>query len=85
MLKTRANASEEDVLEKLKQLPENMKIEILDFMDFLIQRSQKKEGHRDIRDIKRAVSAVEETWGSIRLSRETLKFVAEDKELEYEV
>lgn len=85
MLKTRVNASEEDVLEKLKQLPENMKIELLDFMDFLIQRSQKKEEHWDIHEIKIAVSAVEDTWGSIRLSRETIKFVAEDKELEYEV
>ena len=82
MLKIIATTSEEDVLNKLKQLPENMKIEIMDFMDFLIQKSQKKEGPRDI---KRAVSAVEDTWGSIRLNREALKFVAEDKELEYEV
>ena len=82
MPKTRSNVSEEAVLDKLKQLPENMKIEIVDFMDFLIQKSLKREGPQDI---KRAVSAVQDTWGSIRLSREALKFVAEDKEIEYEV
>lgn len=85
MLKAQGNASEENVLEKLKQLPENMQIELLDYMDFLIQRSQKNDEHHNIQDIKNAVFAVEDTWGSIRLSRETLKFVAEDKELEYEV
>ena len=79
MPKTRSNVSEEAVLDKLKQLPENMKIELL---DFLIQKSLKREGPQDI---KRAVSAVKDTWGSIRLSREALKFVAEDKEIEYEV
>ena len=52
------------------------------YLDFLIQKSRKREGPQDV---KRAVSAVEDTWGSIRLSREVLKFVAEDKELEYEV
>ena len=82
MLKIREKASEEEVLERVKQLPENMKIEMLDFLDFLIQKSRKREGPQDI---KKAVLAVEDTWGSIRLSREVLKFVAEDKELEYEV
>ena len=82
MLKIREKASEEEVLERVKQLPENMKIEMLDFLDFLIQKSRKREGPQDI---KKAVSAVEDTWGSIRLSRDVLKFVAEDKELEYEV
>ena len=82
MQKIREKASEEEVLERVKQLPENMKIEMLDFLDFLIQKSRKREGPQDV---KRAVSAVEDTWGSIRLSREVLKFVAEDKELEYEV
>ena len=81
MLKIREKASEEEVLERVKQLPENMKIEVLNFLDFLIQKSRKREGPQDV---KKAVSAVEDTWGSIRLSREVLKFVAEYKELEYE-
>ena len=82
MLNIREKASEKDVLDRVKQLPENMKTELLDFLDYLIQKSRKREGPQDV---KRAVSAVEDTWGSIKLSREVLKFVAEDKELEYEV
>ena len=34
MLKIREKASEEEVLERVKQLPENMKLEMLDFLDF---------------------------------------------------
>ena len=34
MLKIRGKASEEEVLERVKQLPENMKLEMLDFLDF---------------------------------------------------
>lgn len=82
MLKVRGKASEADVLDRVKQLPENMKVEMLDFLDFLNQKSRKSEGPQDV---KKAVSAVEDTGGSIKLSREVLKFVAEDKELEYEV
>jgi len=36
-------------------------------------------------DIKRAISAVESTWGSIRLDKKTLRYIAEDKEIEYDV
>ena len=82
MLKIRDKTSEEEVLKRVKQLPDNMKIEMLDFLDFLIQKSRKREGPQDV---TRAVAAVEDTWGSIRLSKKVLKFVAEDKELEYEV
>ena len=82
MLKIRGKASEADMMDRVKQLPENMKVEMLDFLDFLIQKSRKREGPQDV---KRAVSAVEDTWGSIKLSKEVLKFIAEDKKLEYEV
>jgi hypothetical protein len=81
MLKIKENTPE-DVLDKLKLLPDDMKTELLDFMDFLIQKSRKSECARDI---KKAVSAVEDTWGSIRLDRGSVKYIAEDKELEYEV
>ncbi len=35
--------------------------------------------------IANAVSVVKETWGNIPLDREMAKYIAEDKELEYEV
>jgi uncharacterized protein DUF2281 len=81
MLKTKVNIPE-DVLDRLKELPEDMQPELLDFMDFLIQKSRKSGGAGDV---QKAVSAVEDTWGSIRLDRGILKYIAEDKELEYEV
>ncbi len=74
-------ASEEDVLNILKILPENKKIEAMDFLEFLSQRFKKEKKQ----DIKRAISAVEKTWGSIKLDKKTLKYVAEDKEIEYDV
>lgn len=81
MQKTGANMTEDDVLDKLRHLPENMRIEVMDFMNFLIQKNIKINVQRDV---NKAVLAVEDTWGSIRLSSETLKIIAEDMELEYE-
>ncbi len=53
----------------------------MDFLEFLSQRFKKEKKQ----DIKRAISAVEKTWGSIKLDKKTLKYIAEDKELEYDV
>lgn len=36
-------------------------------------------------DFADATSVVEETWGSIPLDKETAKYIAEDKEFEYDV
>ncbi|HQU32180.1 MAG: DUF2281 domain-containing protein [Planctomycetia bacterium] len=72
---------EADILQMLKLLPENKRIEVLDFVDFLIKKSSNEEYQKDL---KIAVAAVEETWGSIKLDKKTLKYVAEDKEMEYE-
>ncbi len=60
---------------------ENRRIEVIDFLDFLIQRERTGEGDKDL---KRAISAVEDTWGSKKLDNKTLEYIAEDKEMEYE-
>lgn len=36
-------------------------------------------------DVKRALAAIESTWASISLSNDTLHWVAESKELEYDI
>ena len=72
--------SEEEILDMLKILPEREKIEALDFLVFLSQRFKKEK----ILDVKRAVLAVEETWGSIKLDKKILRYIAEDKEIEYD-
>lgn len=81
MMKTKENY-EQDVLNRFKMLPEDRMAELLDFLDFLIQRVKEEKGQGDI---KKAVSAVENTWNSIKLDRNILKYIAEDKEIEYEI
>ncbi len=73
--------SEEGILDILKVLPESKKIEALDFLEYLSQRFKKVKRQ----DVKRAVMAVEDTWGSIKLDKKTLRYIAEDKEIEYDV
>jgi hypothetical protein len=39
----------------------------------------------DTGDIQRAMAAVKSTWATVSLDEKTLRWVAEDKELEYEL
>ena len=80
MPKTRS-ISEGEVLDMLKILPENKKAEVIDFLEFLGRRFKKEEQ----KNIQRSVSAVKNSWGSIKLNKKALSFIAEDKELEYDV
>ena len=80
MPKTRS-ISEGEVLDMLKILPENKKAEVIDFLEFLGKRFKKEEK----KNIQRSVSAVKNSWGSIKLNKKALSFIAEDKELEYDV
>ncbi|MBW7897495.1 hypothetical protein B188_23180 [Candidatus Brocadiaceae bacterium B188] len=73
--------SEKEILNIFKILPENKKIEAMDFLQSLNQKFKKEKKH----DIKKAVSAVKKTWGSIKLDKKTLKYIAEDKEIEYDL
>lgn len=47
-----------------------------------LQRFKEEEVQKDV---KKATSAVEVTWGSIKFDKDILKYIAEDKEIEYEV
>jgi hypothetical protein len=72
---------EEVVVAKLKRLPENERQQLLALIDAWIEQ------HRaaDTRDIQRAMAAVQSTWATVTLEQQTLRWVAEDKELEYEL
>jgi hypothetical protein len=80
---SRGNAMtlEEVVVAKLQQLPENERQQLLVLIDAWIEQ------HRtaDTRDIQRAMAAVQSTWATVTLDQKTLRWVAEDKELEYEL
>lgn len=72
---------EEAVIAKLQQLPENERQKLLVLIDEWIAQ------HRtaDTRDVQRAMAAVQSTWATVTLDQKTLRWIAEDKELEYEL
>jgi hypothetical protein len=72
---------EEAVVAKLQQLPENERQKLLVLIDAWIEQ------HRtaDTSEMQRALAAVQSTWATITLDQKTLRWVAEDKELEYEL
>jgi hypothetical protein len=72
---------EEAVIAKLQQLPENERRKLLVLIDEWIEQ------HRtaDTIDVQRAMAAVQSTWATVTLDQKTLRWVAEDKELEYEL
>jgi hypothetical protein len=72
---------EEIVVAKLQQLPENARQKLLVLIDTWIEQ------HRtaDTSDIQQAMAAVQSTWATVTLDQKTLRWVAEDKELEYDL
>jgi hypothetical protein len=72
---------EEVVVTKLQQLPENERQKLLVLIDTWIEQ------HRtaDTSDIQQAMAAVQSTWATVTLDQQTLRWVAEDKELEYDL
>ena len=72
---------EEAVVAKLQQLPESERQKLLLLIDAWIEQYRTT----DPRDIQRAMVAVQSTWATIALDQKTLRWVAEDKELEYEL
>jgi hypothetical protein len=72
---------EEAVAAKLQQLPENERKKILALIDDWIERQRPPQTIDD----QRALAAVESTWATVTLDQKTLRWLAEDKELEYEI
>ena len=76
------NIFENELMQKFRMLSEEKQHEVLDFISFLLKKVQKSQQQSDEAE---AASIVEETWGNIPLDKETAKYIAEDKELEYDV
>jgi hypothetical protein len=72
---------EETVVAKLQQLPDNARQQLLGLIDAWIEQHRKT----DTSDIQQALAAVQSTWATVTLDQKTLRWVAEDKELEYEL
>lgn len=72
---------EEAVVAKLQQLPENEREKLLLVIDEWITQHCTAE----TRDSQQATAAVQNTWATVTLDQKTLRWVAEDKELEYDL
>jgi hypothetical protein len=72
---------EEIVVTKLQQLPENERQQLLVLIDTWIEQRRTV----DPSDIQQAIVAVQSTWATVTLDQQTLRWVAEDKELEYDL
>jgi hypothetical protein len=72
---------EEIVVMKLQQLPVHERQQLLACIDTWIEQ------HRTATpsDIQQAMAAVQSTWATVTLDQKTLRWVAEDKELEYDL
>lgn len=81
MLKMKDNF-EKDLIQKIGKLPEIQKMEALSYIEFLSEKFKRLKRRRGV---DRALRAVEDTWGTINLNRRNLKYIAEDKDLEYEI
>jgi hypothetical protein len=78
---SRGNAMtlEEIVVTKLQQLPEHERQKLLILIDTWIEQYRTA----DPSEIQQAMAAVQSTWATLTLDQQTLRWVAEDKELEY--
>ena len=72
---------EEAVIAKLQQLPESEGQKLLLSIDAWIEQRHTT----DSRDIQQAMAAVQSTWATVALDQKTLRWIAEDKELEREL
>jgi hypothetical protein len=72
---------EEVVVAKLQQLPENARQKLLVLIDTWIEQ----HCTADTSDIQQALAAVQSTWATVTLDQKTLRWVAEDKKLEYDL
>jgi hypothetical protein len=75
----RTMTTEEAVLAKLRCLPEHERARVLAEVAKLVDKQVAAWTDR-----QRGVAAVESTWASFSLDKDVLRWVAEDKELEYE-
>jgi hypothetical protein len=70
---------EEAVVAKLQRLSESERQKLLTLIDAWIDQRRTA----DTSDVQRAIAAVQSTWATVTLDQQTLRWIAEDKELEY--
>lgn len=72
---------EEVVVAKLQRVPPSQREQVLHLIDEWIE--QHSTANKD--EAQSAVAAVQSTWATLTLNAQTLRWIAEDKELEYDL
>ena len=72
---------EEAVVAKLQRLPAGKREKVL----LLIEEWIEQHSTTDMEEAQRAVAVVQNTWATLTLDQQTLHWIAEDKELEYDL
>ena len=72
---------EEAVVAKLQRLPAGKREKVLLLIDEWIEQ----QSTADMEEAQRAVAVVQNTWATLTLNQKTLHWIAEDKELEYDL
>ena len=72
---------QELVIEKLQQLPESERNRLLILIDEWI----KQQATVNARNVQRALLAVQSSWATLSLDQKTLRWAAENKDLEYDI
>ena len=73
-------STEEALLAKLRHLPERERERLLRRIDEWIEQNITPQSV----NVQQAVTAIQSTWSSMALDQKTLRWVAEDKDLEYD-
>lgn len=71
----------EETFATVRRLPTNERAQLLKKIEEWLEETVAAQ----TADVKRALSAIEGTWATIPLASETLRWVAESKELEYDL
>jgi len=72
---------EEAIVAKLQRVPAGKREQVLLLIDEWIEQ----HSTADREEAQQAVAVVQNTWATLTLNQETLRWVAEDKELEYDL
>lgn len=73
--------SEETLIARLRGLPETERLQLLNKIELWFEQTVASKTS----NIQRAVAAVERTWGTVRLAPDTVRWIAESKDLEYDL
>jgi len=72
---------EEAIVAKLQRLPESKREKVL----LLINEWIEEDSTTDAEEVQQALAVVQTTWATVKLKQKTLRWVAENKDLEYDL